>query len=66
MDFGKAVLPKKPLGRRLLRPRLDQQINNAFEVSTGQPGTTFNILPGGQSYVVFGSILVRKILTRLI
>ena len=57
MDFGKAVLPKKLVSRRILR-RSDNQIDTSVYVSAGQPGTRVNILPGGRSLVVFADLSV--------
>lgn len=51
LDFGKAISQGKPLSRRILGPREAKQIDTTVDVSVGEPGNSFNILPGGRSYV---------------
>lgn len=48
LDFGKAVLPTKPVSRRILG-RMERGIDSAVKISAGEPGNKINILPGGRS-----------------
>lgn len=61
LDFGKAVLPKKSRFRRgfmgdiwdavedVVHGEFNEPFDAAFDISAGDPGNRFNILPGGRS-----------------